>query len=90
MYHTSAKLTFGGGEKYLGIQKAPGGAKKLQAAQEAYKKTKNIVATFFLGDRKKLYFVGAPKITPLECEICHSAANECHTALIYVVYHTLL
>ena len=28
MYHTSAKLTFSGGEKYLGVQKAPGGAKK--------------------------------------------------------------
>ena len=35
MYHTSAKLTFGGGEKYLGVQKAPVGAKKLQGRQKA-------------------------------------------------------
>ena len=28
MYHTSAKLTFGGGEIF-GVQKAPGGAKKV-------------------------------------------------------------
>ena len=65
MYHTSAKLTLGGGEKYLrvkklqGRQKASGGAKKLQGTQEAYKKNRKIVATFFffsffLGDSKKI------------------------------------
>ena len=55
MYHTSAKLTFGGGEKYLGVQKAPGGAKKfkgakkLQGAQEAYNKNrKNSGDLFFI------------------------------------------
>ena len=47
MYHTSAKLTLGGGEKIFkgkkssrGRQKASGGAKKLQGAQEAYKKNR--------------------------------------------------
>ena len=54
MYHASAKLTFGGGEKYLGVQKAPGGAKKLQGAQEAYKKNrKNSGDIFFF-----LFFLG--------------------------------
>ena len=62
MYHTSAKLTFGGGgKKYLGykkLQEAPkiasGCAKKLQGAQEAYKKNrKNSGDLFlFLGDSK--------------------------------------
>ena len=68
MYHTSAKLTFGGGEKYSGVQKAPGGAKKLQGLQEAYKKNRKnsgdlFFLSFFLGDSKKNYFVGAPKIS---------------------------
>ena len=54
MYHTSAKLTLGGGEKYLGVQKAPGGAKKLQGAPKSsrgrkkpIRKTEKIVATIF-------------------------------------------
>ena len=70
MYHTitSAKLTFGGGEKIFGgtkssrgRQKASGGAKKLQGAQEAYKKNRknsgNLFLNFFyffLGDSKKI------------------------------------
>ena len=54
MYHMSAKLTFGGGEKniwgYKKLQGAPKsfrGAKKHQEVQEAYKKNWKIVATFF-------------------------------------------
>ena len=52
MYHTLAKLTFGGGETFfLGVQKAPGGTKKLQGAPESTrgckKPIKKIVATFF-------------------------------------------
>ena len=35
MYHTSAKLTFGGGEKIFNGKKAPGGAEKLQGRQKA-------------------------------------------------------
>ena len=58
MYHTSAKLTFGGGEKNIwGRQKASGGAKKLQGAQEAYKKNRknngDLFLFLFLGDSKK-------------------------------------
>ena len=64
MYHTSAKLTYGGEEKNIwGVQKAPGGAKKLQGAPKSsrggkkpIRKTEKIVATFFfffLGDSKK-------------------------------------
>ena len=60
MYHTSAKLTFGGGEKNIwgykklqGRQKASGGAKKHQGVQEAYKKKrKNSGDLFFLEDSK--------------------------------------
>ena len=63
MYHSSDKLTFGGGEKYLGVQKAPGGAEKLQGVpkgsrgrKKPIRKTEKIVATFFyflfLGDSK--------------------------------------
>ena len=71
MYHTSAKLTFGGGEKNIwgykklqGRQKASGGAKKLQGAQEAYKKNRKnsgdlFFFFFFLGDSKKLLCRGA-------------------------------
>ena len=42
-----AKLTFGGGTFFLGVQKTPGGAK-------AYKKNQKKVATFFMffGDSK--------------------------------------
>ena len=55
MYHASAKLTLGGGEKNIwgtkssrGRQKASGGAKKLEGAQEAYKKNrKNSGDLFF-------------------------------------------
>ena len=61
------------GKKYLGVQKAPGGAKKLQGAPKSsrgrkkpIRKTEKIVATFFfylffffLGDSKKLLFRGA-------------------------------
>ena len=67
MYHTSAKLTFGGGEKIFGgtkssrgRQKASGGAKKLQGAQEAYKKNRKnsgdlfVLFFVFLGDSKKI------------------------------------
>ena len=57
MYHTSAKLTFGGGEKIFGVQKAPGGAKK------PIRKTEKNSGDLFLIFRtvKMLYFVGAPK-----------------------------
>ena len=69
MYHTSAKLTFGGGEKNIwgyknlqGAQKSFRGAKKLQGAQEAYKKNRKnggdlffiIFIFIFLGDSKKI------------------------------------
>ena len=53
------------GKKYLGVQKAPGGAKKLQGAQEAYKKNRKnsgdlfFFFFFFLGDSKKLLCRGA-------------------------------
>ena len=61
------------GKKYLGVQKAPGGAKKLQGAPKSsrgrkkpIRKTEKIVATFFfiffiffLGDSKKLLCRGA-------------------------------
>ena len=59
MYHTSAKLTFGGGEKIVGGTKS---TRERQKASEAYKKNgKNSGDLFFLGDsKKKLYFVGAP------------------------------
>ena len=71
MYHMSAKLTFGGGEKYLGVQKAPGGTKKLQGAPKSsrgrkkpIRNTEKIVVTFFFQETVKiLYFVGAPKIS---------------------------
>ena len=52
------------GKKFLGVkklqgrQKASGGAKKLQRAQEAYKKNRKKYETV-----KLLYFVGAPKIS---------------------------
>ena len=62
MYHTSAKLTFGGGKKYLAVQKALGapksfrGAKKLQGAQEAYNKNRknsgDLFFKTFLGESK--------------------------------------
>ena len=50
------------GKKYLGVQKAPGGAKKLQGRKKPIRKTEKIVATFFffffffffLGDSKKI------------------------------------
>ena len=45
-YHTSAKLTFGGGEQIFGVQKsssgrqkASGGAKKLQGGKKPIRKT---------------------------------------------------
>ena len=67
MYHTSAKLTFGGGENIWGYKKLQGapksfrGAKKLQGAQEAYNKNrKNSGDIFFQETVKNLYFVGAP------------------------------
>ena len=41
MDHISANLPFGWREKKCGVQKAPGG-------QEAYKKNRKKVATFFL------------------------------------------
>ena len=54
MYHASAKLTLGGGEKIFEGKKAPGGAKKLQGAlkssrgrKKPIRKTEKIVATFF-------------------------------------------
>ena len=43
MYNTSAKLTFGGGEKYLGVQKAPGGAKKVQGAPKSSRGRKKTI-----------------------------------------------
>ena len=66
MYHTSAKLTFGGGEKTFGGTKSSRGAKKLQGAPKSsrgrrkpIRKTEKKVATFLfsffsfiLGDSK--------------------------------------
>ena len=71
MYHTSAKLTLGGGEKIFEGKKTPGGAKKLQGRKKPIRKTEKIVATFFFfffsfffeETVKNLYFVGAPKIS---------------------------
>ena len=75
MYHTSAKLTFCGGEKYLGEQKAPGGAKKLQGAPKSsrgrkkpIRKTEKIVATFYLFFK---FFLGDIK----NCVLCRGAKN---------------
>ena len=54
MYHMSAKLTFGGGEKIFEVQKLQGapksfmGAKKLQGRKKPIRKTEKIVATFFI------------------------------------------
>ena len=78
MYHTSAKLTFGGGEKIFGgtkssrgRQKASGGAKKLQGRKKPIRKTEKnsgdlfffFFFFFFLEETVKNYFVGAPKIS---------------------------
>ena len=67
------------GEKYLGVQKAPGGAqeasggaKKLQGAQEAYNKNRKnsgdlfffFFFFFFLGDSKKITLQGRQKFQP--------------------------
>ena len=56
MDHISANLAFGGREKYLGVQKAPGG-------QEAYKKNRkksgDLFFSFFLETVKNLW--GAAK-----------------------------
>ena len=46
------------GKKYLGVQKAPGGAKKLQGAPKSSRGRKKPIR-----DSKKNYFVGAPKIS---------------------------
>ena len=79
MYHTSAKLTFSGGEKYLGVQKAPGGAKKLQGRQKSsrgrkkpMRKTEKIVATFF-----SFFFLEDSK----KCVLCRGAKNFSRGAL---------
>ena len=53
-------------KKYLGVQKAPGGAKKLQGAQEAYKKNRknsgDLFFKFFLEDINCV-LCRAPKIS---------------------------
>ena len=67
MYRTSAKLTFGGGEKLSGVQKAPGGAKNLQWAQKAYKKNQTRVAT--------CYFIKAQLLNSAS-SICRSDYNQ--------------
>ena len=70
MYHTSAKFTFGGGEKIFGgtkssrgRQKASGAPKSSKGRKKPIRKTEKIVATFFfffffffffLGDSKKI------------------------------------
>ena len=67
MYHTSAKLTFGGGEKNIwgtessrGRQRASGAPKRSRGRKKPIRKTEKIVVTFFfsfffffLGDSKK-------------------------------------
>ena len=67
MYHTSAKLTFGGGEIFGGTkssrgrQKASGEPKSSRGRKKPIIKTEKIVATFFFQETvKNLYFVGAP------------------------------
>ena len=57
MYHTSAKLTFDGGKKYLGTKSSRGRQKASGAPKKPIRKTEKKVATFFL------YFAGAPKIS---------------------------
>ena len=52
MFHTPAKLTFGGPEKMFGVQKAPG-------APNTYKGAK--IEAIFILDRN--FLVGAPKIS---------------------------
>ena len=59
---------FGGTKSSRGRQKASGGAKKLQGAQEAYKKNRKnsgdlFFFFFFFRRQQKNYFVGAPKIS---------------------------
>ena len=40
MYHTSAKLTIGGGEQIFGVQKAPGAPKTCEGRKKPTKKPK--------------------------------------------------
>ena len=53
MYHTSAKLKFGGGEKIFGGTKSSRGRQKAPGVQEAYKKNRKIVETFFFFFRRQ-------------------------------------
>ena len=74
MYHTSAKLTFGGGEKNIwGYKKLQGAPKSFRGRQKAYKKNRKYSGDlfffflsfffFFKKTVKNLYFVGAPIIS---------------------------
>ena len=63
---TMYQLIFGGGGNIWGNEKLQGGAKtSYKGRQKPIRKTKKIVATFFifLETVKFLYFVGAPKIS---------------------------
>ena len=62
-YHTSAKLTFGGGGIFEGT-KSSRGRQKASGAQKAYKKNRKIVATvlfYFLGDSKNFVLCRSAK-----------------------------
>ena len=48
LYHTSAKFTFGGGEKYLGVQKAPRAPKTYKGRKKLIRKTKKSGDLFFV------------------------------------------
>ena len=68
MYHTSAKLTFGGGEIFFwGYKKLQGGVPKTyKGRKKSTRKTEKKVATFFL------FFFGDSKIFVL----CRGAKNS--------------
>ena len=77
MYHTSAKLTFGVGEKIFGgtkssrgRQKASGAPKSSRGRKKPIRKTKKIVVTFFFVRAQKISaggrrMVNMVNVTPL-------------------------
>ena len=77
MYHTSAKLTFGVGEKFFGgtkssrgRQKASGAPKSSRGRKKPIRKTKKIVVTFFFCKGAKNFsrgrrMVNMVNVTPL-------------------------
>ena len=75
MYHTSAKLTFGGGENIFGgtkssrgRQKASGGAIKLQGRKKPIRKTEKVLCRGAKNLSRGRRLVNMVNVTPLiEC-----------------------